>query len=212
MDSAKFEKYRTAGDIADLTLAKGIELCHDKLKASVICKTCDNMMLEKLNTGYKKLMKGIYLPTCLSINSIIGHNTYTEKDDYELKDNDIVRIELACHIDNNILINHNTAQTDSNVMYKGILDDSATAVFSVYKLESVGANSTEELLKHRLVVLESEILKLSSEKSPACFFRVLEALPSTLKSSKDKVRSGVRKTSSYCSNSVPNENPVLLLS
>ena len=33
-------------------------------------------------------------------------------------------------IDNNILINHNTAQTDSNVMYKGILDDSATAVFN----------------------------------------------------------------------------------
>ena len=31
----------------------------------------------------------------MSINSFIAHNTYTEKDDYELKDNDIVRIELA---------------------------------------------------------------------------------------------------------------------
>ena len=35
-------------------------------------------------------------------NSVIAHNTFTENDDYQLKDNDIVRIEL-CHIDNNIV-------------------------------------------------------------------------------------------------------------
>ena len=42
------------------------------------------------------------------------------------------------------------------------ITDSATAVFSVYKLESVGANSTEELLKQPLVVMESEILKVNA--------------------------------------------------
>ena len=103
MDPSKFEKYRTAGEIADSALAKAIELCHQKLKASEICLASDKLMMERLNKGYKKLSKGIYLPTCLSINSVIAHDTFTEKNDYQLKENDIVRIELACHIDNNIV-------------------------------------------------------------------------------------------------------------
>ena len=42
------------------------------------------------------------------------------------------------------------------------ITNSATAVFSVYKLENVGANSSEELLKQPLVVMESEILKVTA--------------------------------------------------
>ena len=42
------------------------------------------------------------------------------------------------------------------------ITDSATAVFSVYKLENVGANSSEELLKQPLIVMESEILKVTA--------------------------------------------------
>lgn len=102
MDPNKFNQYKTAGDIVDLALSKAIELCHQKMKASYICTFCDGIMAQKLNEGYKKLEKGISLPTCLSINSFVAHNTYTEKDDYQLADNDIVRIELACNIDNNI--------------------------------------------------------------------------------------------------------------
>tara|TARA_R100001377_G_scaffold59048_1_gene35551 strand:- start:17 stop:340 length:324 start_codon:yes stop_codon:yes gene_type:complete len=42
------------------------------------------------------------------------------------------------------------------------ITDSATAVFSVYKLESIGALSTKELLIQPLIVMESEILKLTA--------------------------------------------------
>ena len=42
------------------------------------------------------------------------------------------------------------------------ITDSASAVFSVYKNESVGALSSEELLKQPLVVMESEILKVTA--------------------------------------------------
>lgn len=100
MDSGKFNKYKTVADIVDLTLAKAIELCQQKMKASYICTFCDTIMKEKLNSTYKKLEKGISLPTCLSINSIVAHDSYTEKDDYQIEENDIIRIELACHIDN----------------------------------------------------------------------------------------------------------------
>lgn len=42
------------------------------------------------------------------------------------------------------------------------ITDSASAVFSVYKNESVGALSSEELLKQPLNVMESEILKVTA--------------------------------------------------
>ena len=102
MDDIKFNMYRVAGDIANLTLDKAKDLCHKKYKASYICMFCDTIMSEKLNQSYKKSNKGIALPTCLSINNIVGHRTYTEKDDYQIKEGDIVKIELACHIDNNV--------------------------------------------------------------------------------------------------------------
>jgi len=42
------------------------------------------------------------------------------------------------------------------------ITDSASAVFSVYKNESVGALSSEELLKQPFNVMESEILKVTA--------------------------------------------------
>lgn len=100
MDSKIFNKYKIAADVANLTLNKVIELCQTGTRCSQICKFGDNLMTEKLNNVYKNLSRGIALPTCLSVNSIIAHNIYTEKDDYVLQDNDVVKIELACHIDN----------------------------------------------------------------------------------------------------------------
>ena len=42
------------------------------------------------------------LPTCLSINSVVSHNSYSEDNDYEFNDGDIVRIEMACHVNYNV--------------------------------------------------------------------------------------------------------------
>ena len=39
---------------------------------------------------------------------------------------------------------------------------SASAVFSVYNVKSIGANTTEELLTDALVVMEGEILKVTA--------------------------------------------------
>ena len=47
------------------------------------------------------------------------------------------------------------------------ITDSASAVFSVYKLESIGALSTKELLIQPLIVMESEILKLTATSANA---------------------------------------------
>ena len=58
-----------------------------------------------------------------------------------------------------ILVSNDSGSEDTITL---TITDSATAVFSIYKLESVGANSTEELLKQPLVIMESEILKVNA--------------------------------------------------
>ena len=100
MDSKIFNKYKISADVANLTLNKVIELCQPGTRCSQICKFGDDLMTEKLNEVYKNLNRGIALPTCLSINNVIAHNVYTENDDYILQNDDIVKIELACHIEN----------------------------------------------------------------------------------------------------------------
>ena len=58
-----------------------------------------------------------------------------------------------------ILVSNDSTSEDTITL---TITDSASAVFSVYKNESVGALSSEELLKQPLNVMESEILKVTA--------------------------------------------------
>ena len=58
-----------------------------------------------------------------------------------------------------VLVSNDSGSEDTITL---TITDSASAVFSVYKNESVGALSSEELLKQPLVVMESEILKVTA--------------------------------------------------
>ena len=54
-----------------------------------------------------------------------------------------------------IMVSNDSASEDTITL---TITDSASAVFSLYKNESIGALSTEELLKAPLVLSESEVL------------------------------------------------------
>jgi hypothetical protein len=58
-----------------------------------------------------------------------------------------------------ILVSDDSSSEDTITL---TITDSASAVFSIYKNESIGALSTEELLKGPLVLQESEILKATA--------------------------------------------------
>ena len=60
---------------------------------------------------------------------------------------------------NSILVSNDSSSADTITI---TITNSATAVFSIYKLEEVGALSTEELLKKPLIVMENEILKVTT--------------------------------------------------
>lgn len=102
MESGKFNKYQQAGEIVNLALKKAKELCQEKQKASYVCIFCDTFIKDSLEKMYKKSKKGLSLPTCLSVNNIVAHDSYTENNDYQIQDNDIIKIEMACHIDDNV--------------------------------------------------------------------------------------------------------------
>jgi hypothetical protein len=58
-----------------------------------------------------------------------------------------------------LLVSNDSSSADTITV---TITDSAAAVFSVYKNEEVGALSSKELLSQPLVVMESEILKVTA--------------------------------------------------
>ena len=58
-----------------------------------------------------------------------------------------------------ILVSNDSSSADTVTL---TITNSASAIFSVYKNEEVGALSSKELLSQPLVVMESEILKVTA--------------------------------------------------
>tara|TARA_R110002110_G_scaffold329193_2_gene540678 strand:- start:283 stop:606 length:324 start_codon:yes stop_codon:yes gene_type:complete len=58
-----------------------------------------------------------------------------------------------------ILVSEDSGNADTITL---TLTDTAPAVFSLFKVKAVGANATVELLTQPLVVMESEILKVTA--------------------------------------------------
>jgi len=58
-----------------------------------------------------------------------------------------------------ILVSNDSGSSDTITL---TITDSASAVFSVYKVKSVASNTTVDLLEQPLVVMENEILKVTA--------------------------------------------------
>jgi methionine aminopeptidase len=85
-------------------LEKAITLAVDGASVSTICGTVDDFVEEELkktfsNKKSKNLERGIAFPCCLSINEIAGHYSPCADDSVNLKNGDVVKIELGAHID-----------------------------------------------------------------------------------------------------------------
>lgn len=100
-------KYREAGRIANLAL-QGIKgqvkdgesiLNLSKFGDTVISQLSSAIYQKKVNG--KAIEKGIAFPTCVSVNEVVCHNCPLESDPdpQTLKDGDLVKIDLAVHID-----------------------------------------------------------------------------------------------------------------
>ncbi|VVC40139.1 Hypothetical protein CINCED_3A000470 [Cinara cedri] len=107
-DEAVVTKYKTAGEIANRVLVEIIEKCIEGASVRDICIWGDNLILEETSKVFKKekeMKKGIAFPVCISANSCICHfSPIMSEPDHVIAKDDVLKIDLAVHIDGFISI------------------------------------------------------------------------------------------------------------
>jgi len=95
------DKYQSAGKIANTVLQEVIKKCVTNANIVDICLFGDTLIESELKKVYskKKIEKGIAFPTCVSLNEICGHFSPLKSEPANLKDGDLVKIDIGVHID-----------------------------------------------------------------------------------------------------------------
>ncbi|KAL2958033.1 hypothetical protein AAZX31_18G184700 [Glycine max] len=85
-----------------------ISECKPKAKIVDICEKGDSYIREQTGNVYKnvkrKIERGVAFPTCLSINNVVCHFSPLASDEAVLEEGDILKIDMACHIDGFIAV------------------------------------------------------------------------------------------------------------
>ncbi|CAH8521487.1 unnamed protein product [Dicrocoelium dendriticum] len=105
LDDVVVNKYKMAADITNGVLAELMKLCVPGAKIVELCQFGDERIQQeaaKLFKREKTMKKGLAFPTSISVNNIICHYSPIAGEDneiIELKDEDLVKIDLGAHID-----------------------------------------------------------------------------------------------------------------
>eukprot|EP00884_Botryococcus_braunii_P010979 jgi/Botrbrau1/19883/Bobra.0059s0004.1 len=100
-------KYKAAAEITNSALKTVIDAAKPGAKLVDICRAGDKIIedavakvfTKKTGQEKQKIEKGIAFPTCCSLNNVVGHYSPLETDTTELKEGDLVKIDLGTHID-----------------------------------------------------------------------------------------------------------------
>jgi curved DNA binding protein len=94
-------KYKAAAKIVNGAMAAVIEACKPGVKVVDLCETGDSFINSGVSKEFKgkDIEKGIAVPTCVSVNNIVGHYSPLNGNTEEIKEGDMVKIDLGCHID-----------------------------------------------------------------------------------------------------------------
>lgn len=113
----------------------------------------------------KEIKKGIAFPTCLSVNNCICHFSPTKNDpDYELKEGDVVKIDLGAHIDGFIAVAAHTvvAKSDAEAKVKGRAADVILATYwasqAALRLLKPGTGVSRKMNDYRIRANHNRIL------------------------------------------------------
>jgi curved DNA binding protein len=101
-DPVVMTKFRTAGDIANNALNFALTQIKDGASIVEVCTAVDAFITDatgKIFNKKKGMPKGIAFPTCLSANNTVGHYSPLPGEGTDLKDGDLVKIDLGVHID-----------------------------------------------------------------------------------------------------------------
>jgi len=98
------DQLKAASKITDEALAMAATLCVADASVWSICQAIDEFLLKGLQGVYnskktKKTERGLSMPTCVSINNIMGHYSPLEEDSVKLATGDVCKVITGCHID-----------------------------------------------------------------------------------------------------------------
>uniref|UniRef100_A0A915Q3W9 Peptidase M24 domain-containing protein n=1 Tax=Setaria digitata TaxID=48799 RepID=A0A915Q3W9_9BILA len=96
-------KYAMAADIVSAVLKELLIAVKDGAEVGEICDLGDRLMNERIAKVFKKekdALKGIAMPTCVSINNCVCHFSPLRSDPpVVIKDGQMVKVDLGAHID-----------------------------------------------------------------------------------------------------------------
>jgi len=99
-------KYRLAAEIANRTLKMVAEACKPGATLVALCEMGDKAITDECSKVHSKGKgkvepkdKGVAFPTCISVNEVTGNNSVGGGDEAVLAEGDLVKIDLAVHID-----------------------------------------------------------------------------------------------------------------
>lgn len=134
-DDIVVTKYKMAAEITNRILKEIVEKCVAGASAKDICEHGDKRILEETGKVFKKeknMKKGLSFPTCISANNCICHfSPLKSETDYELKDGDLVKIDLGCHVDGFIAVAAHTTVVGAS-KEKKVTGRKADAILGAY--------------------------------------------------------------------------------
>jgi len=102
-------KYKQAAEVANYVTAAIVKECVEGKSVVDLCDLGDKLILEGVKKISRKVDKGIAFPTSISVNHIAGHFSPEAGTTAILKDKDVVKIDLAVHVDGYIAVSAHTA-------------------------------------------------------------------------------------------------------
>lgn len=116
-------KYMTAATITNKALQTVVDAAKAGADIYELCQLGDKIITEECAKIYNKpnkegyiIDKGAAFPTSVSPNDISGHFSPLKADSFPLKDGDIVKIDLGCHIDGYITLAAHTVLVGSSTI------------------------------------------------------------------------------------------------
>lgn len=107
-DDLVVTKYKMASEITNRVLKEVMDKAVANTSAVELCAFGDQRIAEETEKVFKKeknMKKGTAFPTCISCNNCICHFSPLRSDpDYLIKDGDLVKIDLGCHVDGFIAV------------------------------------------------------------------------------------------------------------
>lgn len=108
VEQIDMDKYVRCGVIANAALTHVLQKCIDGAQIKDLCECGENFIREELKKVYTKkekgvpIEKGICFPVTICVNEIC--NNHSPRDEETIKEGDLVKVTLGCHIDGHISV------------------------------------------------------------------------------------------------------------